>query len=314
MTLHIELDRYLSIRRGLGYKLHEDEWVLRRFIAFALVEGDGLITTALFLRWQGSFGQAERQTWGGRYTMVRLFSAWLHGSDPRHELLPRGLVPREKKRPRPYIYSAEEVAAIMREASMLKSIYGLRGRTYSTLFGLIAVTGLRINEAVSLDIADIDLANGSLHVRSGKFGKERLLPLEDSVVEHLDRYAIERDRLLGAIPRAFFVTCCGNRVGIDGAQYNFACIGHRIGLRAGSSDGKIGRGPRIHDLRHTFAVNTMIAWYRQGKDPAREMIYLSTWLGHADPKHTYWYIEAVPELLELASQRALTPWLGEIAQ
>ncbi len=304
MTLHIELDRYLTLRRSLGYDLREDESVLRRFVDFAASEGDAHISTELFLRWQGSFGKARRQTWGGRYTMVRLFAEWLHGQDQRHEIPPRGLVPRRAKRPRPYIYSDTEIVSIVREAARLPSIYGLRGLTYSTFFGLIAATGLRISEAIGLDSKDVDLAEGSLYVRSGKFGKDRLLPIESSVIEHLSAYATERDRLLGHMPSPFFVKCSGERIGIDGAQYNFAQIGQRVGLREAQRAYGFGHGPRIHDLRHSFAVRTMIGWYRGGKDPAREMIKLSTWLGHADPKDTYWYIEAVPELLELASQRA----------
>jgi integrase/recombinase XerD len=304
MTLHIELDRYLTLRRSLGYKLREDESVLRRFLDYAASEGGSCISTELFLRWQGSFGRATQQTWGGRYSMVRLFAEWLHGQDQCHEIPPRGLVPRRAKRPHPYIYSDTEIASIVTAAAQLPSIYGLRGLTYSTFFGLIAATGLRISEAVGLDIEDVNLIEGSLYVRSGKFGKDRQLPLESSVVAHLCAYAKERDRLLGQTPPSFFVKCSGKRIGVDGAQYNFAQIGQRIGLREAQRAYGHGLGPRIHDLRHSFAVRTMIGWYRAGKDPAREMIKLSTWLGHADPKHTYWYIEAVPELLDLASQRA----------
>lgn len=304
MTLHVELDRYLTLRRSLGYNLREDEVVLRRFLDFAVSQGARHISTDLFLRWQGSFGKAKRQTWGGRYTMVRLFAEWLHGQDPRHEVPPKGLVPRRAKRPRPYIYSDTEIASILGEAALLPSIYGMRGHTYTTFFGLIAATGMRLSEAVGLDGGDVDLADGILNVGSGKFGKARLLPLDPGVTEHLRSYARERDRLLGGAPSAFFAQCSGSRIGTDGAQYNFAQIGQRIGLRQRQRAHRYGHGPRIHDLRHTFAVRTMIGWYRAGKDPAREMIKLSTWLGHADPKHTYWYIEAVPELLELASQRA----------
>jgi integrase/recombinase XerD len=314
MTLHIELDRYLTLRRSLGYDLREDEGVLRRFLDFAASEGDSHISTDLFLRWQGSFGKARRQTWGGRYTMVRLFAEWLHGHDQRHEIPPKGLVPRRAKRPRPYIYSDMEIASIVREASLLTSIYGMRGLTYSTFFGLIATTGLRISEAVGLDIEDVDMTDGCLSVRLGKFGKDRLLPLDPSVVERLRAYTSHRNRLLRNAPVAFFVNCSGERIGVDGAQYNFAQIGQRIGLRERQRAYGYGHGPRIHDLRHTFAVRTMIGWYRTGKDPAREMIKLSTWLGHADPKHTYWYLEAVPELLALASRRAETSLEGEVRQ
>ncbi len=303
MTLRHELDRYLTVRRSLGYKLGTDERILRRFIEFAEAEGATYVTTDLFLRWQEAFGEAGRQTWAARFGMVRLFAQWLHGLDPAHEVPPRGLVPSRQRRKRPYIYSEAEIAAIVEEAARLPSIYGMRGLTCSTLFGLIAATGLRISEALGLDTGDVDLGEGVVRIRCGKLGKERLLPLSGSVVERLRAYASERDRLLDLTPEPFFVGCGGDRFGDCSARYNFALICQRIGLRHPQQYGRHGRGPRIHDLRHSFAARTIIGWYRSGKDPAHEMIKLTTYLGHVSPDHTYWYIEAVPELLELASAR-----------
>jgi integrase/recombinase XerD len=311
MTLRRELDRYLTVRRSLGYDLGTSERVLRRFVDFAEAERASHVTTELFLRWQEAFGEAGRQTWAARLGMVRLFAQWLHGLDPAHEVLPRGLVPRRYRRARPYIYSAMEIAAIVEEAAELPSIYGMRGLTCSTLFGLIAATGLRISEALGLDTGDVDLEEGVLRVRRGKLGKERLLPLAGSVVEHLRGYAGERDRLLGLTPEPFFVTCAGERLSDCGARYNFALVCQRIGLRDPQRYARHGRGPRIHDLRHSFAARTIIGWYRTGRNPAREMIKLSTYLGHSNPQHTYWYIEAVPELLELASARLTQSNEGE---
>jgi integrase/recombinase XerD len=303
MTLAHELDRYLAVRRSLGYDLGTTARALRRFVQYADGLGATHISTDLFLRWQGAFGNARRSTWGARFVMVRLFSQWLHGLDAAHEVLPRGLVPYRYCRTRPYIFTNAQVVAIIEEAARLPSVYGMRGQTCSTLFGLIAVTGMRINEAVSLNAHDIDLDEGLIHFRRGKLGKERLLPLDDSVIERLRAYASERDRLLGTTPVPFFVKCDGSRLGDCGARYNFAHVCQRIGLREPQDERRHGRGPRIHDLRHSFAAKTMIDWYRSGQDPAREMIKLTTWLGHASPDHTYWYIEAVPELLELASSR-----------
>jgi len=303
MNLRDELYRYLTVRRGLGYNLGATERVLRRFVAFAEIEAAQTITTALFLRWQNTIGQAGQQTRAGHFGMVRLFAQWLHGLDPTHEVLPRGLVPSRHRRARPHIYSTAEIAAIVDAAAELPSVYGMRGLTCSTLFGLIAVTGLRISEALGLDTVDVDLAEGVLRIRHGKLGKERLIPIADSVTERLRTYAGERDRLLGRTSEPFFVTCGGDRLGDCGARYNFAMVCQRIGLRAPQQYYRHGRGPRIHDLRHSFAVETIIGWYRTGKDPSREMIKLMTYLGHTAPEHTYWYIEAVPELLELASQR-----------
>jgi integrase/recombinase XerD len=164
--------------------------------------------------------------------------------------------------------------------------------------------GPRISEALALDRCDLDVENGVLRVRRGKHGKERLLPLDPTVVAQLVGYAAERDRLLGSALDAFFVNCKGARLTDCSARYNFAHACQQIGLRAFQQYCRHGRGPRIHDLRHTFAVRTMVNWYRTGKDPAREMIRLTTYPGHTDPDNTFWHLEAVPELLDLAMARA----------
>jgi len=303
MSITPQLDRYLSVRRSLGYDLRTEERRLRRFARFADQEGAPHIDTALFLRWDASLPAATTSTRSARLSAVRLFAQWLSSIDPAHEVPPRGLLPDRSQRPRPHIYSEAEIASIIAAAKALPSIYGLRGLTYSTLFGLIAVTGLRISEALALDHDDLDVENGVVRVRRGKLGKERLLPLDSTVVAQLVGYSAERDRLLGSAPDAFFVTCKGTRLTDRSARYNFAHACQQIGLRAHQHYCRHGRGPRIHDLRHTFAVQTMINWYRTGKDPAREMIRLTTYLGHTDPDNTFWYLEAVPELLDLAMAR-----------
>jgi integrase len=303
MSITPQLDRYLSVRRSLGYDLRTEERRLRRFARFADQEGAPHIDTALFLRWDASLPAATTSTRSARLSAVRLFAQWLSSIDPAHEVPPRGLLPDRSQRPRPHIYSEAEIASIIAAAKALPSIYGLRGLTYSTLFGLIAVTGLRISEAVALDHDDLDVENGVVRVRRGKLGKERLLPLDSTVVAQLVGYSAERDRLLGSAPDAFFVTCKGTRLTDCSARYNFAHACQQIGLRAHQHYCRHGRGPRMHDLRHTFAVRTMINWHRTGKDPAREMIRLTTYLGHTDPNNTFWYLEAVPELLDLAMAR-----------
>jgi integrase len=236
--------------------------------------------------------------------MVRLFAQWLQGIDQRHEVPSQELIPGHYRRAQPYIYSDGEIRRIVKVAAQLPSINGIRALTFPTLFGLIAVTGLRVSEALSLDVADVDLETGVLTVQRGKLGKARLLPVSDSATARLSAYARERDRLLGTPPQAFFVSDNGERLTDCATRYNFATICQTVGLRPAQKFHRHGHGPRIHDLRHTFAVRTLIEWYRAGKDTSREMIKLTTYLGHADPAHTYWYIEAVPELLELASQRA----------
>jgi integrase/recombinase XerD len=304
MSLTSQLDRYLSVRRSLGYDLGTSERILRRFTRFADCEGAAHIDTALFLRWHATLAEACTSTRAARLSVVRLFAQWLSSFDPAHAPPPRGLLPGSIRRSRPHIYTDAEIGAIIAAAKALPSIYGLRGLTVSTLFGLIAVTGLRISEALALDRVDLDADHGVLRVRQGKLGKERLLPLDPSVVTQLIGYLAERDRLIGHPATPLFVTDKGARLGDCTARYNFAQTCQQIGLRTPQEYCRHGRGPRIHDLRHTFAVKTMIDWYRTGKDPAREMIRLTTYLGHSNPSNTYWYLEAVPELLDLAMARA----------
>lgn len=303
MSFLCELDRYLTLRRALGADLSTDARIIRRFATFADGEGAQRVSTDLVMRWIESLPSANSGTKATRFRVVRQFAEWLHGIDPMHEAPPRGLVPGHVQRAHPYIYSEAEIIGIVEQAGTLPSVYGTRGLTFSTLFGLIAVTGLRISEAVGLDTTDLDVESGLLYVRQGKLGKERLLPLDRSVVQRLEYYSRERDRLLGHVPDAFFVSSEGGRISDCCARYNFAHVCQQIGLRKQQLYLRHGRGPRIHDLRHTFAVRTMLNWYRSGKDVGREMIKLTTWLGHTDPAHTYWYLEAVPELLELASAR-----------
>lgn len=313
MSLTLQLDRYLAVRRRLGYDLTTSERILRRFTRFADAEHAVHIDTSLFLRWHSTLGNANTMTRSARLTAVRLFAQWLSSFDPAHVPPPRGLLPNTVKRSRPYIYSDAEIASIVAAARDLPSIYGLRGLTCSTLFALIAVTGLRVSEALALDVDDLDVNNGVLHVRRGKNGKERLLPLDPSTVERLIDYKIKRDRLIGRPAMPLFVTDKVTRLTDCTARYNFAQISQQIGLRSDQHYYRHGRGPRIHDLRHTFAVRTMVDWYRNGKDPAREMIRLTTYLGHSSPSGTYWYLEAVPELLDLAMARA-TANGAEVAQ
>jgi integrase len=239
-------------------------------------------------------------------SIIRVFARWLQGLDSRHEVPPASLIPYRLRRTRPYIYSGDEIQRIIQAAAKLPSIYGLRSLTFSTFFGLVAVTGMRISEAIMLDVGDVDLVAGVVTIRHGKLGKARYNPISDSTKARLSDYVKERRRLLGGQQDAFFLSEQGTRLTDCCVRYNFAVVCQQIGLRPAQLFHRHGRGPRIHDLRHTFAVHTLLNWYRTGKDAAREMIKLTTYLGHCNPAHTYWYIEAVPELLQLASQRAVT--------
>jgi integrase len=183
---------------------------------------------------------------------------------------------------------------------------GLRALTYATLFGLLASTGLRLSEALALDREDVDLSAGLLAVRRGKFGKARFVPTHESTTRALRRYAKKRDSLVARpLSPAFLLAEGGTRVTQDSARYNFVVVSRAIGLRAPATGHHHGHGPRLHDMRHRVAVRTLVRWYREGRDVERELPKLSTYLGHTHVADTYWYIEAIPELLRLATERAM---------
>ena len=262
-----QLADYLAVRRSLGFDMTFEERVLRVFTAFADREAVDHITVDLFLRWKAAFGTANNNTWAHRLGMVRGFARWLKGYDERTEVPPPGLIPAKWQRPRPYIYSDKQVAAVVARAAKLRSRYGLRGWTCSTLFGLIAVTGLRINEALRLDDDDVDLDAGVITVKRGKNGKARFVPIAPSTVDRLAAYRAERIRLLGVRTGAFFRNDDGRRPTDCCARYNFAIVSQDMGLREAQRFCKHGRGPRIHDLRHTFAVRTDHGLVPQGARP-----------------------------------------------
>jgi integrase/recombinase XerD len=304
MTLHAELDRYLHLRRMFGVKLKTDELRLRSFVTFVDQAGKTFVTFELILDWMKCQRPASSGTKASRFSAVRQFAQWLRGMDDRHEdPPPRGFVPGYVARPAPYIYSNCEIAEIIRAAQDLPSIYGIRGLTCAMLYGLVAVTGMRIGEALALDTADFDVERQLLHIRSGKNCRERILPIDPGVAQRLTNYCAERDRLLERHSQSLFVNCKGERPNYCWARANFVRVCQSIGLRGAWTKPMAGKPPRIHDLRHTFAVRTLTEWYRAGNDAAREMHKLTIYLGHEGPRDTYWYLQAVPELLELASAR-----------
>jgi integrase len=204
----------------------------------------------------------------------------------------------------PYIYRDDEVARLVRAAAQLPSARGLRGLSCATLFGLLSATGMQVSEALALDDADVDLAAGILRVRRTKFGKSRLIPVHESTHRALASYARRRDEILRHRPTdAFLVSDRGTRFSGCAARYNFAKVSRQVGLRRPAGGHRHGRGPRLHDMRHRFAAKRLVEWYRAGLDVEREIPRLATYLGHVHVNETYWYIEAVPELLQLATER-----------
>lgn len=312
MSLSAELQQYLHTRRNLGYDLSTSERVLKRFVSFLEENNETHITVDLFLQWKQVFGKAKQDTWGRRLSIVRQFAAWLHSLDSRHEVPAQSLIPVRYRRKSPYIYTDDEIRDVLDAAALLPSKNGLRELTYPAFFGLIAVTGLRISEAISLNNQDVDLKTGVITLHDGKNYNGRILPLTKCTAAYLQEYARKRDRLLGRKPESFFVSDEGIRLTDCAVRYNFATVCQTAGLRSRQRYHKHGVGPRIHDLRHTFAVKVMINWYKAGEDVDQEMLKLVTYLGHKSIAHTYWYIEAVPELLALASQRAEKAILKEV--
>jgi len=298
------LTQYIALRRALGTKLEEPARTLGRFLDFLEREGSEFITSELALRWAVEPRNVQRATWARRLSMVRQFAAWLSTIDPRTEVPPHRLLTARRRRNKPHIFTEQEIVQLMAEAGRLTSPTGLRALTYTTLIGLLTATGLRPGEALALDRSDVDLDSGILAIRETKFGKSRFVPVSDSTRVALQDYAKQRD-VLDTRRRtdAFLVSERGARLTGFGARRTFARISCVVGLRADTGTRRIGRGPRLQDFRHCFATRKLIEWYRAGLDVGRELPKLTTYLGHVDIAHTYWYLEAVPELLELATER-----------
>jgi integrase/recombinase XerD len=232
--------------------------------------------------------------------VVRRFARFASAIESRTEVPPDGLLPPRVRRKEPYLYSQAEIVDLIHAATKIRSPKGLRAKTYPTLFGLLAVSGMRLSEPLALDRDDVDLAGGMLTIRRTKFRKSRLVPIHPTTCRALKRYARARDRIYPRPPTpAFFLSDDGVRLTQWAVRWAFVSISRQIGLR-GPSDHT---GPRIHDLRHAFALRTVLDWYRRGVDVEQRMPVLATYLGHVHVADTYWYLTAAPELLRWAAKR-----------
>ncbi len=308
-ALHAALRQYLEVRRALGSTLVEPASTLARFVTFLEREGATPITTARALQWAMAPQGVQRATWARRLSMVRRFATWLHARDPQTEVPPHGALPARRRRRRPHIFIDDEVRRLMAETAHRRSRTGRRPLTYATLIGL-AATGLRPGEALALDTADVDLDAGLLTIRLSKFGKSRVVPVDDSTREALRQYLTRRTALC---PRpqspAFLLSEVGRRLRGNATRRMFAEISCAIGLRPPLQRRWWGRGPRLQDLRHTSATRRLVEWYQADVDVARVLPTLATYLGHVGIGLTYWHIEAVPELLAHALTRLGSPRL-----
>ena len=300
-----DVERYVTLRRSLGFSLADTPRALAAFVHYASAQGETHVRSATAISWA-----AQASTQGSRHRRLQeiaLFARFLHAEDLAHEVPPQRLFYHASTRPAPYIYTHEELARLLETAGTLRrqKPSPLRRHIYVMLFGLIAATGLRVSEALNLKMSDL-LPDGVLHIRETKFYKNRLVPLHPSVVEALDSYLLIRQRLAG-ISDHVFLSVGGKPLSYPTAHANFRVILRKSGIGRDRL-----RPPRIHDLRHSFATHVLEQCGTAREDVARDFVALSTYLGHSDIKHTYWYLEATPNLMVDISAAAEALAAGEV--
>lgn len=292
------LTNYLTIRRALGYKLARAGKLLAQFVTYLESIRAKTVTIKHALDWARLPADGSVYWWAYRLSVVRCFATYLHTLDPSTEVPPPDLLPVRGQRATPFLYSEKEVGRLVEACGFLR--FPFRAKTYRTLIGLLAVTGLRVGEALLLDREDINFDQGLLLVRDGKFGKSRQLPLHATTLRALRSYLRTRDHLYPLTSTsALFISKSGKRLTYCTVHWTFRKLVRCAGLKPRSAVCR----PRLHDLRHTFAVNTVLDAYRSGSDVQARLPRLSTYLGHVDPTSTYWYLSASPELLAMASSR-----------
>lgn len=298
--LHRAVDDYLTLRRTLGFKLFHETWWLPDFATFLKRQRRSVITVDLALQWAMLPTGVDRSWWGRRLGSVRQFAKHHRATDPRTEIPPPDLIPFRTPRRAPYLYSPQEVGALMRAAAKLPQ--PILAASYATLIGLLAATGMRVSEALNLDDADIAYTRGAIVVRGAKFNKTREVPVDATTLTALRTFMRRRNRLrIDYRSSCLFVSTTGARVGYTNFGNTFRRLLRAVGIQHKPS-------PRIHDLRHSFAVTTLCDWYRSGVEVDPRMPLLSTYLGHVSPNTTYWYLKATPQLVGLAAKRLERAW------
>jgi integrase/recombinase XerD len=284
--------RYIELRRSLGFKLRKTSIHLTSFVEYAANAGEAHVRTDTALAGAKAMSSTQ-DSFYRRLRDVALFARFLQAEDTRHEVPQHRLFYRSQSRPAPYIFSADEVVRILAAACSLRAtrLNPLKPGTYEMLFGLLAATGLRISEALKLRLDDV-LADGMLHIRATKFNKDRLVPLHPTVVAKLDAHLRVRERYYGNFEGHLFLTECGRPLPSGTARTAFHTL-----LRHARIAPDRPRRPRMHDLRHTFATRVLEQCAAGRDEVARDFVALSTYLGHGDIKHTYWYLEATPGLM-----------------
>jgi integrase len=299
-ALRAAAGEYLAMRRTLGFKLETQGRHLMSFVRFCEERGADRVTADLAVEWatRTSRGSVDEVYQARRLDVARIFARHLQALDPATEVPPGDVLSRRQGRIPPYLYSPEEIAALMNAAGDLAP--PIRAATWRTLIGLLAVTGMRQGEACRLERDDVDLEAGTLVIRDSKFGKSRQVFLHLTAVAALRAYERARGRTFpGPAAGTFLVNSRGRPLDGPNLPKTFATLVTAAGIQAPPGQ----RAPRLHDLRHTFTVATMLDWYRDGGNVQARLPLLSTWLGHVDPKSTYWYLQAIPGLLALAAGR-----------
>jgi integrase len=290
--LHERAQEYLRLRRALGFRLRHEGYILPQFADYLEQHGAAAVTAEHAIAWAQLPRDVHPVTWTHRLSAVRGFATWLRTIDPATEIPPRGVFPGQGKRPAPFIFTSEDLAAVIAGCDVLRP--AMRAAACTALFGLIAVTGVRIGEALAIPAGGIDLDAGLLPVMPVKSRCQRILPLHPTTAAALADYDVLRARAFPGAAR-FFVSEKGTPI-----RQKSALAWFRTACAAAGIPGR----PRIHDVRHSLAVNTLLEWYRSGEDVAAQMPALSGYLGHTTPEGTFWYISAVPELMQLAAARA----------
>jgi site-specific recombinase XerD len=291
---HVE--DYLRLRRALGFKLEREGQLLIQFAARLEAAGAATLTSQLAIAWAREPPGVQPNQWAKRLGIVRKFAAYHQTIDPTAEMPPAGVFPSRRRRPTPYLWSERDICRLLDGARALRS--PLRAATHEALFGLLAASGMRVGEAIALPRDDVGLDAGVITIREAKFDRSRLVPLHVSTTDALRRYAAERDRLCPTPRRnAFFLSSAGTALDRSRVGKTFREITIAIGVRTATVH------PRVHDLRHSFAVRTLIEWQRSGVSIDQHIGTLSSYLGHVSPADTYWYLSAAPELMELAAKR-----------
>ena len=295
------VQEYLDFRRSLGYELYIPGQLLMSFARYADKTGHrGPLTANLIIQWVNLSKGAEPSYLARRFQFVRDFAKYRALSDPATEVPSPGIVGKPERRKPPHIYSDKEIESLLQAASQLIPRNSIRPITFTTLFGLLLSTGLRISEALHLMLKDVDFKAEMLTIRATKFKKNRLVPIHSTTASALRHYARVRNRICPQTTcNSFFLNSRATAVTRKQVHNTFYFLRRKLGWH---QEGRA-RLPRVHDMRHTFVVRRMLAWYEEGIDIDREVAALSTYIGHSRVTHTYWYFTAVPELLAVVGTR-----------